>query len=364
MPKTAEDKTSKAALAWETAWQPNELERVPQCPLCSSKTREILHKNLVDNVFFTAPGRWVLHRCIECGSAYLDPRPDEQSIGKAYAVYYTHETGPGAKTKKRNALHSLKPAFFNSYANQRYGTQWKPAVRYGEWLVKLMSRQREKLDAKFRYLPKPTLGQKLLDIGCGNGSFLELAKAAGWDVAGIDPDPSAVNAARQRGLQVATGSITLYDGELNCFDAITLSHVIEHLHHPEQVIQAAHRLLKPDGTLFVDTPNIDSKGAKLWGSHWRGLETPRHLVIFSRKALINLLERTGFENVRIKRRKTVRKSIYLSSLRLRSGSSPDDRNPAKLPLMMRLRLGLSTSSADDDEFLTMVASKRNILPAR
>jgi 2-polyprenyl-3-methyl-5-hydroxy-6-metoxy-1,4-benzoquinol methylase len=362
MSEIIEGKPSRDATPWETPWPSNELEHVPECPVCGSGMREILHENLVDNVFFTAPGRWNLHRCLQCGSGYLDPRPDERSIGKAYATYYTHDAGKEAKREKQTSLHRLKPALFNGYSNQRYGTQREPAVRAGAWLARWIPRQREKLDAKFRYLPKPVPGQKLLDIGCGNGTFLILAHEAGWDVTGIDPDPKAVDAARQRGLDVAVGSLQLYAGMSNCFDAITLSHVIEHLHQPDQMIQMVYRLLKPGGIVFIDTPNIESKGAKFWGSHWRGLETPRHLAIFSPTALVGLLTRNAFENIRIKRRKSVRKSIYLSSLRMRSGASPYSGKPAKLPLMMRLRLKCSIARAEDDEFLTLVASKRPAAP--
>ena len=358
MSEVIEDKTSKTATPWQTPWPADELEHVPACPVCGGTTREMVHEDLVDNVFFVASGHWTLYRCAQCTNAYLDPRPNQASIGKAYGTYYTHaigETRKGSNTS--GAMHRLKLSLSNGYVNQRYGTRRQPASALGSSLARFLPRQRQRLDVEFRYLPKPQPGQKLLDIGCGNGDFLASAREAGWDVVGIDPDPKAVTVAKQRGLDVRVGSIESLTGESSCFDAITLSHVLEHVHGPRLVIQAIHRLLKPGGIIYIDTPNIESKGAKLWGKNWRGLETPRHLVLFSPDGLVEILKANGFENIAIKRRTAVRKFVYLSSLRMQLGKSPLGREPAKLPLMMRLRLKYSVTRAENEEFLTLVAWK-------
>ncbi len=351
---------ANTARPWDVAWPMDELESVVACPVCGGTARDMCRENLVDNVFFVAPGRWNLYRCARCTSAYLDPRPNRASIGKAYGVYYTHVAGGSQTTSNdASAMQRLKVALVNGYVNTRYGTQRKPSSRLGYLAARLLPRQRQKRDAAFRYLPKPVAGQKLLDVGCGNGDFLLNAREAGWDATGIDPDPEAVATATQRGLDVSVGSIDLFAGKSSCFDAITLSHVLEHLHDPQRVIAAAHRLLKPGGVIFVDTPNIDSQGAALWGKNWRGLEAPRHLVLFSLAGLVGLLQGAGFANVETKRRTAVRKPIYLASMRMRSGQSPYARHPSRLPLLLRIRLKCSTARAEDDEFLTLIAWKND-----
>lgn len=343
---------------WHTPWPDDELERVEACPVCGSVDRELLHQNLVDNVFFTAAGRWNLHRCTRCQSAYLDPRPNEASIGKAYGVYYTHSADHSrGKRHASGGLRSLKRALTHGYVNARYGTRRQPASRLGVWVARISPMRRQKRDAEFRYLPKPDTGQRLLDVGCGNGDYLANAADAGWQVVGIDADPAAVAVATQRGLDARLGGIELFAEQSSCFDAITLSHVLEHLHDPVGLLRAVHRLLKPGGVVFIDTPNIQSRGARRWGADWRGLETPRHLVIFSRAALVDRLQAVGLVRIQSPRRTAVRKSMDLASLRMQLGKSPYGREPARLPLMSRISLIWAVRHIEDDEFLTMLAYK-------
>ena len=330
------------------------------CPVCDSASREVFHEKLVDNVFRIASGQWSLYRCTQCLSGYLDPRPSEASISRAYATYYTHEAGVAQRHGSNlNLPRRLRRSIFNGYVNNRYGTQFLPASKSGTWVIALLLRYKQRLDAKFRYLPKPLPGQRLLDIGCGNGDFLLNAKAAGWQIQGIDTDPMAVEVAMRRELNASVGSIDSFDGMSNCFDAITLSHVIEHVHDPCQLIRAIQRLLKPGGVVYIDTPNIGSKGAKLWQENWRGLEAPRHLVLFSLGALVELLKANGFHRHEMKRRTAVRKFIYLCSLRMQKGESPQGRVPAKLPLITRLRLKYAITPVEEDEFITLLAWKDN-----
>jgi 2-polyprenyl-3-methyl-5-hydroxy-6-metoxy-1,4-benzoquinol methylase len=356
MSQENDDRESKRA--WQQPWPADELEFVEWCPVCGSRSRELLQENLVDEVFGTAPGRWNLHRCRDCRSAYLDPRPSEASIGRAYEVYYTHAPNRPRNTQRRPGLwRRLASALTNGYLNARYGTRRQPATRLGVGLAWLLRLRRQKRDAEFRWLPRPGAGWRLLDIGCGNGDFLLNAQDAGWLATGVDSDPKAVEVAQQRGLEVRLGGIELFAGQAECFDAITLSHVLEHAHQPGQLIQSACRLLKPGGILFVDTPNIESHGARCWGSHWRGLETPRHLAIFSREGLVAMLRAGGFGRIEHRRRTAVKRSMDLASLRMQRGHSPYGREPARLPLRLRLRLRWPLPRMQDDEFLTLLAWK-------
>jgi 2-polyprenyl-3-methyl-5-hydroxy-6-metoxy-1,4-benzoquinol methylase len=106
-----------------------------------------------------------------------------------------------------------------------------------------------------------------------------------------------VATARETGAEVREGLLEADTFPPASFDAVTLSHVIEHLPDPAETLAICHRLLKPGGVLWIATPNLESRGHARFGPAWRGLEPPRHLAIFTRRALTGLLERLGYEIV-------------------------------------------------------------------
>ncbi|MCK5664178.1 MAG: methyltransferase domain-containing protein, partial [Thiotrichaceae bacterium] len=73
---------------------------------------------------------------------------------------------------------------------------------------------------------------------------------------------------RQKGLDVRMGGVEVLDPSVEKFDVITLSHVIEHVHQPVEVLKYCYSLLKPDGFLWLETPNIESEGYRLFGANW------------------------------------------------------------------------------------------------
>jgi SAM-dependent methyltransferase len=83
------------------------------------------------------------------------------------------------------------------------------------------------------------------------------------------------------------------------FDAVTMSHVIEHVYDPESLLRTALGLLKPNGTLVCVTPNVLSDNHLQFGRSWRDLDPPRHLQLFTPDALENLARHAGFRSVTI-----------------------------------------------------------------
>lgn len=357
-----ESKTEKEGVSpppWSIPWPPSELEAVAACPVCGDRDRRLLHDEIVDNVFFVAKGKWTLYRCRSCRSAYLDPRPNPSSIGGAYGSYYTHSEAVRKSNDELSAFNRIKRSLANGYANRRYGTQRKPASDLGILAAVIMTRQREMIDATFRYLPKPDRGSRLLDVGCGNGEFLLHARDAGWAVSGLEPDPVAADIARRKGLDVRVGILDDTTAEENAYDAITLSHVIEHVHQPKSVLMAVHRLLKPGAIVYIDTPNIGSHGAERFGKNWRGIEAPRHLVLFNPSSLSHVLTSVGFEGITKIRRTSIRKSIYSRSTSIAAGENPYGADRKSLPFLETLGIALSHVETDKLEFITLTARKRS-----
>lgn len=281
----------------------NNLEYLWKCPLCRSSDRINLYTSLTDVVFRSATGRWDLYKCQKCGVAYLDPRLKPESIGLAYKTYYTHEY-VGHDTSVLSLRH-IRRAFANSYRNYQLGAKLRPTIPFGYLLFSLFSNQKALLDAELRHiwsLPKNNYLKskyRILDVGCGNGDFLNLGVKAGWSMVGIDSDLKAVALARSRGLDARVGTLSelLEAGEK--FDGVTLSHVIEHVHDPRKTLQECRSLLRDNGWIWLETPNIESGGHRLLKSCWRGLEIPRHLFIFNRASLVQMLKDSGFSEIEV-----------------------------------------------------------------
>lgn len=348
---------------WHTAWPVAGLESVNACPVCQHPGSALAHEGLVDNTFRCARGRWTLWRCQACGSGYLNPRPSIDTIHTAYEHYYTHHPAASGDGGSAHAapLRRLRRSLANGYARWRYGMADEPSSRWGVVAALLLPLRRSAVDGEYRHLPHRPSGRKgrLLDVGCGDGSFLALAQRCGWDVLGLEPDPKAAQLAQQRGLTVITSGLESLASQADCFDVITLSHVIEHLHEPLQMLRACHRLLKPGGQLWIATPNVESLGHRLFGKHWRGLEAPRHLVLFSAHSLVLALKQAGFSASQALAMPSPRRWLFERSWAMSQGRWPDD--VLRLPAALRWRaFGADLRELflrETPEFLTMSAQK-------
>jgi 2-polyprenyl-3-methyl-5-hydroxy-6-metoxy-1,4-benzoquinol methylase len=248
---------------------------------------------------FIAPGEWTLWKCHECRAAYLDPRPTRGTIALAYRDYplskAPQQSDDGASAAPRAALDRMRRALRNGYMNARYGYSFAPAIGVGRMLLPLFPRRRESADWSCRHLRKRTA---LLDVGCSNGEMLVRMARAGWIVHGVEPDPVAAQVAQAAGVPVTVAPLEEAELEPGHFDAVTMSHVLEHLHDPSTALANCRRALAPGGHLWIATPNLESAGHELFGRDWLHLDPPRHLVLFTRDTLGRLLTQCGFLPVR------------------------------------------------------------------
>lgn len=237
----------------------------PQCPACgSADVRTVLEAedHTVSHEVFSVV------QCQACGLRFTAPCPGEDRIGAYYASedYISHtDTRRGLVNKLYHAVRSLtlqqKRRWVESYTGARTG--------------------------------------QLLDIGCGTGAFLQTMRQAGWTVTGLEPDEKARDVARRR-YQLAP----LPPGELwrlgeGSFQAITLWHVLEHVHDLHGYLEQMHRVLHPQGRLFVALPNYTSLDARIYGPYWAAYDVPRHLYHFSPEAFAGLTARHGFQSVKV-----------------------------------------------------------------
>jgi SAM-dependent methyltransferase len=188
---------------------------------------------------------------------------------------------------------------------------------------------------------------------------LRRARDAGWEVLGIDLDENAIDAARKQGLNVRLGDIDILDPNCEQFDIITLSHVIEHVHYPTALLKACHNLTKPGGYIWLETPNIQSQGHKLFKEHWRGLEPPRHLAIFTLDALQNALRAAGFTEIKVQPYSPICADMFMASQAILKGLGPlDSKSDGPSAALLRSAERKARRDARSREFVTLTARKR------
>ena len=348
-------------------WPVDGLEKQMACPVCASVKREVVHAALVDRIFHCAPGKWPFWRCANCGCGYLDPRPTPATIGLAYSSYYTHESPHDAWLSSSTRLASHFPALRNAYLNARFpALRLAPALPFGGSLLKFFPSTRDLAERDVRHLPAPSPGARLLDIGCGSGSFVKRALALGYQAEGLEFDAVAVASATANGLPVSLGALPATNLASAAYDVVTLSQVIEHLHDPKAALLEIFRLLIPGGVFWLATPNMDAPGHHDFGPDWRGLEPPRHLVLFSPSSLVGALEAAGLVDIQFMPPGNVGEWFYRASERVRRRIP--DGVPVKLTPELRRAARSSDRSARSDprtgEELVVLARKPLVGVAR
>jgi SAM-dependent methyltransferase len=133
-------------------------------------------------------------------------------------------------------------------------------------------------------------GKPLLDIGCGDGTFLLTLRDRGWGVVGTEMNPSI---AREAGLEVGEGLAAVKHRAP--FGCITMWQTLEHMRDPRGTVEAAVEMLEPGGYFFVAVPDAEGWQAKVFGAGWFHLDVPRHLFHFGERALTRMLQTSGLD---------------------------------------------------------------------
>ena len=265
-----------------------------RCRICGS-TGEPLYAGLRDRLF-SAAGEWACRRCTNpgCGLVWLDPMPIEADIHKAYASYYTH----ARRMDRGGVARCLLAAARLGYLGNRYGYAASAGERVLGLLPWLYPGRPAELDFSVMWLgPQP--GARLLDVGAGSGWLVENMCAQGWRAEGLDFDARSVESARGRGLMMHAGGLAEQGFADAAFDAVTMSHSIEHVHDPVAWLAEVRRILKPGGVLSLATPNTRGLGHQVFGRHWFALDPPRHLHLFNAGAMSIALRAAGFKAFRV-----------------------------------------------------------------
>lgn len=253
----------------------------PVCARCGSAGR--LAHTCVEDRILSAPGQWTIRACDCCALTWLDPQPHPDDLGLLYRGSYMTHAASVADTQVSGA-----EAW---YLGAAYGYARPAPGSGGSWLRGVRPLD-DVLGGHVCWLPA-TAGGTLLDVGCGSGAFLARMRGLGWQVAGVEPDPAAAaEAKRVHGIAVEPTLVGLGGRR---FDAVTMHHVIEHLPDPHREVATIVSHLEPGGRLVIVTPNIQSAGRRRFGANWVHWDPPRHLWMFSLRALRDVVTSAGLD---------------------------------------------------------------------
>jgi 2-polyprenyl-3-methyl-5-hydroxy-6-metoxy-1,4-benzoquinol methylase len=244
---------------------PIAVQEIPECPVCQSASFAPYSIGF-DYESLTCSNPWRFVRCAECAHVWLNPRP---------------------------ALSTLSTIYPPSYYAYNYKAQINPIALRAKALL-----DRRKFASLLRHLPRRP--RSFLDAGCGDGRFLRLMESEGVARAtnyGLELDEAVVRPLADAGFQVFCERVEECSRIPEAsIDLITMFHVIEHVDDPAAVVRKLVSWLAPGGLLALETPNIQSLDARLFGKrHWGGYHFPRHWNLFSPATLARLLRSNGLE---------------------------------------------------------------------
>jgi SAM-dependent methyltransferase len=133
---------------------------------------------------------------------------------------------------------------------------------------------------------------RLLDFGCGNGTFAHHMSIAGFDTVGIEPFSLGATQTAER-LQLIRAPLEQVEGQLGSFDVITLWHVLEHLRQPVAVLRRLAAHLAPEGVIVISVPNFASVQRQAFQGGWFHLDPPRHVIHFEHPTLAACVRQAG-----------------------------------------------------------------------
>lgn len=276
--------TSSSVIDWEAT----------ACPLCWERPAE----TVVAQVHRPTGQRCELRRCLCCGMGYTTPRPRIDQLGLLYPEDYEDHQPPRAKpeTWRRRLSRKLERLILR----HRFGY---PPTKLG-WLERMAAT----LAAPWfgpdpdALMAIPFCGEgRLLDYGCGAGYFAARMHARGWQAAGMDLSPRAVEQARRQfGITAHVGTLPHPSYPPESLDTITMGQVLEHVPEPHRLVRAAAEALRPGGMLHISVPNLAAWGLRAFGPYWWPLQLPVHLLFFTPTTLGQLLAAHGLEVVEVR----------------------------------------------------------------
>jgi SAM-dependent methyltransferase len=236
-----------------------EIREAAPCAVCgAAKATTLFFARDSDR---SSPEPFGVVRCDSCGMTFVSPRPAGDALARYYGRGYYDKPG-------------------------------EDSGGGGRKLARLFMAER---------VAKAEAGRapgRVLDVGCGEGTFLAAMARRGWDAWGVEiSKEGAARAAERPGVKIFGKPLEQCSFAPKSFDLITLWHSIEHVTDPGALLRRVAELIKDDGAVFLAFPNGESWDFRLFGPNWFHLDPPRHLHYFSPESMGRLLEKCGLETI-------------------------------------------------------------------
>lgn len=248
------------------------------CPVCKSGRVEY---KLAAKDHTVSKEMFEIWECTDCTVRFTQDIPSAEEIGKYY------------QSKEYVSHSNTKKGIVNRLYHQ---------VR------SFTLRSKRKMIRRFTDLKTGIL----LDVGAGTGAFVAVMQKSGWNIRGLEPDETARRIAKDEFNVTLDLPSALHEQPTGHYDAITMWHVLEHVHELHGYLNTFQKILKERGTLFIAVPNYTSYDAGIYNEHWAAYDVPRHLYHFSPHSMDILVEQHGMQVVAQKR--MLFDSFYVSML--------------------------------------------------
>ena len=216
-----------------------------ECPLCAGP--EIIRMKNYEKCY--------LSKCTSCSFVFTYKIPEKQELKNYYRTYGLSTCVPPVTIKRYNEI-------LNGFKKYRHTN-------------------------------------KILDIGCGAGYFLEEAKEHGWNTYGVEYSDEAINVCKGKGINIIDIEES-YAIQIKDFDIIMFTEVIEHLSYPKIYLNLISDRIRHGGLLYITTPNFNSISRILTKNNWPLLNYPEHLSFYTVKTLKKELAGLNFKLVYVK----------------------------------------------------------------
>lgn len=221
------------------------------CPLCMKD----------NNINFISKNEYILYSCLNCGHVYLTNHNDSKDL---YILYQENFYKPGSSARFTKLIENFIYLF---------------RIVRAKSLVNLL----------------PEGKHVILDIGCGRGWTLKFLNQKGWKCTGTQiSKPAAEYARKTLGLEIHEKELPDIKFDSEKFDIVTVFHVLEHLQNPIDYINDINRILKPNGFLIIEVPNLSSLCYSIFKLHWFAFALPHHISFFKLEVLNKILKKHGF----------------------------------------------------------------------